>query len=77
MIHPYVIDTSVSFNMTGIRNKKSKLSHLVQHFLQEEIQQGNDGHNPVEDAGACMKLIKLKLANGKLNMWNRYQLLEL
>jgi RNA exonuclease 1 len=65
MIHPYVIDTSVAFNMSGVRNRKSKLSALVDHFLKERIQQGNNGHCPIEDAGACMKLIKLKLAKGK------------
>ena len=64
MIHPYVIDTSVSFSISGIRNRKSKLSALVDHFLREQIQQGHDGHCPVEDAAACMKLIKLKLAKG-------------
>lgn len=63
-MHPYVIDTSVVFNVSGIRNKKPKLSLLVESFLGEEIQQQEYGHCPVEDATATMKLVQLKLAKG-------------
>jgi RNA exonuclease 1 len=55
MMHPYVIDTSVIFNVTGVRRRKTKLSVLTSTFLGEEIQQGGKkGHNPIEDAQAAM-----------------------
>jgi len=43
---------------------KSKLSTLAEVFLNESIQASKDGHCPVEDAKATMKLVKLKLAKG-------------
>ena len=65
LMHPYVIDTSVIFNVTGNRRRKSKLSALSNIFLNEAIQtSGKLGHNPEEDAKAAMKLVKLKLAKG-------------
>ena len=63
MMHPYIIDTSVIFNMTGDRYRKTKLKVLAQAFLNEKIQQGNRGHCSTEDSAASMKLVKLKLAN--------------
>ena len=55
MMHPYVIDTSVIFNITGCRGRKTKLSVLSQMFLGQEIQcQGAKGHDPKEDATAAM-----------------------
>lgn len=68
MMHPYVIDTSVIYNITGNRFRKTKLALLAQKFLGEEIQQGKKGHCSVEDSSSCMKLAQLKLANGML-MW--------
>jgi hypothetical protein len=64
MMHPYVIDTSVIYNITGDRSRKTKLALLAQRFLGEEIQQGTQGHCSVEDSSTCMKLTQLKLANG-------------
>ena len=55
MMHPYVIDTSVIYNITGTRRRKTKLSVLSDMFLGEKIQVGGkDGHNPMEDAKAAM-----------------------
>ncbi|XP_073843559.1 RNA exonuclease 5 [Musca autumnalis] len=62
MMHPYVIDTSVCFNITGGR-AKSKLKKLALEFLKENIQGNVGGHDSIEDANSCMKLVKLKLAN--------------
>jgi len=65
MVHPYVIDTSVCFNITGDRRRKSKLSTLAHLFLNMKIQtQGKHGHSPVEDAQTAMTLVNLKLAKG-------------
>lgn len=63
MMHPYIIDTSVIFNITGDRYRKTKLQILVREFLDEKIQQGKDGHCSTEDSIASMKLTQLKLAN--------------
>ena len=66
MMHPYIIDTSVIYNTTGDRFRKTKLALLAQRFLGEEIQQGKKGHCSVEDSTTCMRLTQLKLANGML-----------
>lgn len=63
MMHPYIIDTSVIFNITGDRYRKTKLQILVREFLDENIQQGKAGHCSTEDSMASMKLTQLKLAN--------------
>ncbi|KAH8305214.1 hypothetical protein KR018_003402 [Drosophila ironensis] len=63
MMHPYVIDTSVCFNISGVRRRKSKLKHLAQTFLKETIQENTDGHDSIEDSRATLKLVKMKLAN--------------
>lgn len=57
MFHPYVIDTSVIYCVTGSRKRKSKLAHLSYLFLGESIQMDEGlgkGHNPEEDALAAM-----------------------
>ncbi|KAK2709065.1 hypothetical protein QYM36_012920, partial [Artemia franciscana] len=61
LMHPYVIDTSVIFNLTGQRQRKSKLSLMSQIFLGEKIQCHTSGHDPIEDSIAAMKLVLLKL----------------
>ena len=64
-VHPYVIDTSVCYNITGDRRRKSKLSTLAHLFLNMKIQtQGKHGHSPVEDAQTAMTLVNLKLEKG-------------
>ncbi|XP_015183001.1 PREDICTED: RNA exonuclease 1 isoform X2 [Polistes dominula] len=63
MMHPYIIDTSVIFNITGERHRKSKLQLLAKNFLGVNIQQGTKGHCSTEDSQASMKLVQLKLAN--------------
>ncbi|KAI4494208.1 hypothetical protein M0802_009077 [Mischocyttarus mexicanus] len=62
MMHPYIIDTSVIFNITGERHRKSKLQHLARDFLGVNIQKSKKGHCSAEDSQACMKLVQLKLA---------------
>ncbi|XP_017769074.1 PREDICTED: putative RNA exonuclease NEF-sp [Nicrophorus vespilloides] len=66
MMHPYVIDTSVIFNLTGQRDRKSKLQILSSQFLQENIQNSRQGHCSIEDSSACVKLTKLKLSKDLL-----------
>lgn len=64
MMHPYVIDTSVIFNISGDRRRKSKLQTLASEFLGETIQKNPLGHDSIEDCSASLKLTKLKLQNG-------------
>ncbi|XP_023018743.2 RNA exonuclease 5 isoform X1 [Leptinotarsa decemlineata] len=61
MMHPYIIDTSVIFNITGDRTRKTKLQVLAREFLQEKIQISSKGHCSTEDSLACMKLVQLRL----------------
>ncbi|KAL6440694.1 hypothetical protein ACFW04_003276 [Cataglyphis niger] len=63
MMHPYIIDTSVIFNLTGDRYRKTKLQILAREFLGERIQDSKAGHCSAEDSKASMKLVQLKLAN--------------
>ncbi|XP_071574839.1 uncharacterized protein Rexo5 isoform X2 [Temnothorax nylanderi] len=63
MMHPYIIDTSVIFNLTGDRYRKTKLQILAREFLGESIQDSKAGHCSTEDSKASMKLVKLKLSN--------------
>lgn len=70
--HPYVIDTSCIFNLTGVDGRKNSLRDLSYNLLDQKIQvQGNwrnpnkpVGHCPVEDASAALKLVKAKLEQG-------------
>lgn len=62
LMHPYVIDTSVIFNIHGDRNKKAKLQVLAKTFLNLEIQMKKTGHSSIEDSIASLKLTKLKLS---------------
>lgn len=64
MMHPYVIDTSVIFNISGDRRIKSKLQTLSFQYLGEIIQDSPLGHDSIEDCTASLKLTKLKLLNG-------------
>lgn len=64
MMHPYVIDTSVIFNISGDRRRKSKLQTLAHEFLGEAIQKNPLGHDSIEDCLASLKLTKLKLQRG-------------
>ena len=67
IFHPYVIDTSVIYNRTGVRSYKPSLKSLAYEFLGKSIQNANQlGHDSLEDALTTMELVKLKLVNGTL-----------
>jgi RNA exonuclease 1 len=57
--HPYVIDTSVIFNLSGNRDMKPSLQQLAAKFLGKIIQE--TVHNPTIDARSSMELVLLKL----------------
>ncbi|KAG5454888.1 Small RNA degrading nuclease 5 [Clonorchis sinensis] len=60
--HPYLIDTSVIYNLKGARTSKARLRFLAEHFLGRMIQTGTSGHSSAEDAIATMDLVRLKLS---------------
>ena len=64
LVHPYVIDTSCIFTPYSTALFKPKLKKLAAEVLTTEIQTGEDGHNSIEDATACMRLVQKKLAEG-------------
>ncbi|XP_072384760.1 RNA exonuclease 5 isoform X1 [Diabrotica undecimpunctata] len=61
MMHPYIIDTSVIYNLVGDRTRKTKLQTLARQYLKEDIQVSRKGHCSSEDSLACMKLVQLRL----------------
>lgn len=67
LTHPFVIDTALLFPHPRGPPLKSSLKWLANKYLQREIQKGHGstGHNSVEDARACLDLVKQKCEKGK------------
>lgn len=67
LTHPFVIDTALLFPHPRGPPLKSSLKWLSQKYLSREIQKGHGstGHNSVEDARACLDLVKQKCEKGK------------
>lgn len=67
LAHPFIIDTALTFPHPRGPPLKSSLKWLAQKYLNREIQQGHGstGHNSVEDARACLDLVKQKCEKGK------------
>nr|POF12863.1 putative exonuclease [Quercus suber] len=65
--HPFVIDTALLYPHPRGPPLKSSLKWLSQKYLSREIQKGHGstGHNSVEDARACLDLVKQKCEKGK------------
>lgn len=65
--HPYIIDTALLFPHPRGPPLKSSLKWLAQKYLSREIQKGHGttGHDSVEDARACLDLVKQKCEKGK------------
>ncbi|TKA63615.1 hypothetical protein B0A49_10434 [Cryomyces minteri] len=68
MTHPFVIDTAFLYPHPRGPPLKSSLKWLSQKYLTREIQKGHgsQGHDSVEDARACLDLVKQKCEKGKL-----------
>lgn len=66
MTHPFVIDTSIIFQHPRGPPLKSSLKWLAQKYLNREIQKGHgsSGHNSIEDAQACLDLVRKKCEKG-------------
>ena len=66
MTHPFIIDTSLLYPHPRGPPMKSSLKWLAQKYVSREIQKGHGatGHDSVEDARACLDLVKLKCEKG-------------
>jgi RNA exonuclease 1 len=67
LTHPYIIDTSLIYPHPRGPPLKSSLKWLVQKYLHREIQKGGGpagGHDSIEDAKACLDLVKQKCEKG-------------
>lgn len=65
MTHPFIIDTSILYPHPRGPPLKSSLKWLSQRYLSREIQNhGASGHNSIEDAKACLDLVKQKCERG-------------
>ena len=66
LTHPFVIDTSILYPHPRGPPLKSSLKWLAQKYLGREIQKGHGskGHDSIEDARACLDLVKMKCERG-------------
>ena len=63
--HPLCIDTALVYHHPRGRPLKPGLAWLTKKWCHREIQtQGEGGHDPEEDARACVDLLRLKIQNG-------------
>lgn len=67
LTHPFIIDTALLFPHPRGPPLKSSLKWLAQKYLSREIQKGHGstGHDSIEDARACLDLVKQKCEKGK------------
>ncbi|KAF2147694.1 hypothetical protein K461DRAFT_263212 [Myriangium duriaei CBS 260.36] len=64
--YPFIVDTSLLYPHPKGPPQKSSLKWLTQKYLSREIQQSSTlGHDSIEDAKACLDLIKQKCEKGK------------
>ena len=66
LTHPFIIDTSILYPHPRGPPMKSALKWLAQKYLGREIQKGHGtkGHDSIEDARACLDLVKMKCERG-------------
>ncbi|KAG5642482.1 hypothetical protein DXG03_002732 [Asterophora parasitica] len=63
--HPLCIDTALMYHHPRGRPLKPGLAWLTKKWCGREIQTGGEGgHDPEEDARACLDLLKKKIENG-------------
>ncbi|QLG72961.1 hypothetical protein HG535_0E00450 [Zygotorulaspora mrakii] len=63
--HPKIVDTSVIFEHKAGPPFRAALRYLAATYLDYDIQTNDGtGHDSVEDARACMDLVKLKILHG-------------
>lgn len=66
LTHPFIVDTSILYPHPRGPPMKSSLKWLAQKYLGREIQKGHGtkGHDSIEDARACLDLVKMKCERG-------------
>jgi RNA exonuclease 1 len=65
LCHPLCIDTALIYHHPRGRPLKPGLAWLTKKWCEREIQtRGEGGHDPEEDARACLDLLKKKVENG-------------
>lgn len=64
LTHPFLIDTGILYPHARGPPYKQSLKWLATKFLSKEIQKGVKGHDSVEDARACLDLVKQKCERG-------------
>ena len=65
LAHPRCIDTAIIYHHPRGRPLKPGLAWLTKKWCGREIQTGGEGgHDPEEDARACLELLKKKMASG-------------
>eukprot|EP00276_Gloeochaete_wittrockiana_P024629 CAMPEP_0184366844 /NCGR_PEP_ID=MMETSP1089-20130417/155649_1 /TAXON_ID=38269 ORGANISM="Gloeochaete wittrockiana, Strain SAG46.84" /NCGR_SAMPLE_ID=MMETSP1089 /ASSEMBLY_ACC=CAM_ASM_000445 /LENGTH=726 /DNA_ID=CAMNT_0026708603 /DNA_START=15 /DNA_END=2195 /DNA_ORIENTATION=+ len=64
VMHERIIDTAVIYGHPRGPPYKPALRHLARSVLGVTIQDGEDGHDSVQDSVSCMKLVKLKMERG-------------
>ncbi|KAK2850701.1 hypothetical protein FQN49_005401 [Arthroderma sp. PD_2] len=65
LTHPFIVDTASIYPHPRGPPLKPSLKWLCQKYLGREIQKGEAGHNPVEDAKAVLDLVKEKCEKGE------------
>ena len=63
--HPWCIDTAILFKHPKGPPYKPGLKYLAKTLLEKEIQTGEGGHDPEEDARTCLELLEMKLKLGR------------
>ncbi|KXJ95944.1 hypothetical protein Micbo1qcDRAFT_158078 [Microdochium bolleyi] len=69
--HPFVVDTAIIYPHARGPPLKNSLKFLTQRFLKREIQKGAAGHDSIEDAKACLDLVRQKCEKGK--SWGNHE----
>ena len=64
ILTPQVIDTATIYSSGKGGSFKPGLKFLAEKHLKAKIQCSMSGHDPSEDAMACMRLVKLKIKRG-------------
>ncbi|KAI0506122.1 hypothetical protein F5B22DRAFT_479326 [Xylaria bambusicola] len=71
LTHPFIVDTSLIFPHVRGPPLKNSLKFLTQRFLKREIQNRAGGHDSIEDAKACLDLVRQKCEKGKA--WGQHE----
>lgn len=64
LTHPFLVDTAILYPHARGPPYKQSLKWLSTKYLSKDIQKGGKGHDSVEDALACLDLVKQKCERG-------------